>query len=157
MFLLFIAVLLATAIEPIVNRLRRGPFSRGSGVLVVYTAIMLVIGIRPATSLSRTFLGQAGSFAQTLPERLQTVRVQASAIEQPSLRASVVNALDQVAGALQSPGQLPRTRSSRSGLLQPRRSSASSPFRAGLLLVGRARLDQTRAPAKCARPPRAER
>src|SRR5579871_5725084 len=44
-FLLFVAVLLATAIEPIVNRLRRGPFSRGSGVLVVYTAIMLVIGI----------------------------------------------------------------------------------------------------------------
>ena len=38
LFLLLIAVLLATAIEPIVNRLRRGPFTRGSGVLVVYTA-----------------------------------------------------------------------------------------------------------------------
>jgi predicted PurR-regulated permease PerM len=45
LFLLFIAILLATAIEPFVNRLRRGPFTRGSGVLVVYTAIMLVIGV----------------------------------------------------------------------------------------------------------------
>jgi len=32
-----------TAIEPIVDRLRRGPFSRGSGVLAVYTIIMLAI------------------------------------------------------------------------------------------------------------------
>src|SRR5207248_10318294 len=44
LFLLFVAFLFATAIEPIVNRLRRGPFTRGSGVLIVYTAIMLVIG-----------------------------------------------------------------------------------------------------------------
>src|SRR6476661_3140261 len=61
-FLLFIAVLLATAIEPIVNRLRRGPFSRGSGVLVVYTAIMLVIGIAGYLIVPNV-LGQAGTFA----------------------------------------------------------------------------------------------
>ncbi len=106
-FLLFIAVLLATAIEPIVNRLRRGPFSRGSGVLVVYTAIMLVIGIAGYLIVPNV-LGQAGSFAQTLPDRVQAVRAQASVIEQPALRASVINALDQVAGVLQSPGQPPQ-------------------------------------------------
>src|ERR1700730_8866752 len=46
LFLLMLAILLATAIEPLVNRLRRGPFTRGSGVLVVYTLIILVIGVR---------------------------------------------------------------------------------------------------------------
>ena len=44
-FLLFLGILLATAIEPIVNHLRRGPFGRGTGVLAVYTAIVLVLGI----------------------------------------------------------------------------------------------------------------
>src|ERR1043165_7157991 len=49
-FLLFLGILLATAIEPIVNYLRRGPFGRGSGTLAVYTAIVLVLGrITPVT------------------------------------------------------------------------------------------------------------
>lgn len=42
-FLIFISILLATSIEPLVNRLRRGPFSRGTGILVIYTAIMAVL------------------------------------------------------------------------------------------------------------------
>ena len=33
--LLLVAMMLATAIEPLVNRLRRGPFSRTTGILVV--------------------------------------------------------------------------------------------------------------------------
>src|SRR5437879_10431091 len=41
LFLLMLAILLATAIEPLVNRLRRGPFTRGSGVLVVSTLLIL--------------------------------------------------------------------------------------------------------------------
>src|ERR1051326_4225860 len=45
LFLLILAVLLATAIEPLVNRLRRGPFTRGSGVLAVYTLIVVLIGV----------------------------------------------------------------------------------------------------------------
>lgn len=44
LFLIFISILLATSIEPLVNRLRRGPFSRGTGILVIYTAIMAILG-----------------------------------------------------------------------------------------------------------------
>src|SRR5690242_7374823 len=44
-FLLFLSILLASAIEPIVDRLRRGPFSRGTGVLAVYTAIVLALAV----------------------------------------------------------------------------------------------------------------
>src|SRR5215212_6588933 len=43
--LLLVAMMLATAIEPLVNRLRRGPFSRTTGILVVYTGIFLTIVI----------------------------------------------------------------------------------------------------------------
>jgi predicted PurR-regulated permease PerM len=43
LFLIFISILLATSIEPLVNRLRHGPFSRGAGILVIYTVIMAVL------------------------------------------------------------------------------------------------------------------
>jgi predicted PurR-regulated permease PerM len=103
-FLLFIAILLATAIEPIVNRLRRGPFSRGSGILVVYTAIMLVIGTA-AYLVVPNVLGQAGTFVQSLPDRLQALRTQVAGLDQPSLRGALLGLLDQASRAVQSPTQ----------------------------------------------------
>lgn len=102
LFLLFVAILLATAIEPIVNRLRRGPFSRGSGALVVYTAIMLVIGIAGYLVVPNV-LGQAGSFAQSLPEKLQTLRAQVASIGQASVRGPLLGVIDQASAAAQSP------------------------------------------------------
>src|SRR5437762_12854408 len=39
LLLLFIALLIATAIEPLVNVLRRGPFSRSTGILIVYSGL----------------------------------------------------------------------------------------------------------------------
>jgi predicted PurR-regulated permease PerM len=104
LFLLFVAVLLATAIEPIVNRLRRGPFTRGSGVLVVYTAIMLVIGVAGYLVVPNV-LGQAGTFAQSLPERLQALRTQVAGLPQPSVRGVLLGLLDQAGRAVQSPAQ----------------------------------------------------
>ncbi len=43
LLLLLISIMLATAIEPLVNRLRRGVFNRTSGILVVYTTLFLII------------------------------------------------------------------------------------------------------------------
>src|SRR5262249_58591251 len=43
LLLVFIAVMLATAIEPVVNNLRRGPLSRSQGILVVYTGIFAAL------------------------------------------------------------------------------------------------------------------
>jgi predicted PurR-regulated permease PerM len=102
LFLLFVAILLATAIEPIVNRLRRGPFTRGSGVLVVYTAIMLVIGTA-AYFVIPNVLNQAGSFSQTFPERLIAMRVDAAQLTQPALRGALLQILDQLNTAIQVP------------------------------------------------------
>jgi predicted PurR-regulated permease PerM len=102
LFLLFVAILVATAIEPIVNRLRRGPLTRGSGVLVVYTAIMLVIGTA-AYFVIPNVLNQAGSFTQTLPERLIAMRVDAAQLSQPALRGPLLQLLDQLNTAVQVP------------------------------------------------------
>src|SRR5947208_7690119 len=44
MLLIFVSMLFATAIEPLVNWLRRGPFNRSVGILTVYTSLFLVIG-----------------------------------------------------------------------------------------------------------------
>jgi len=101
-FLLFVAILVATAIEPIVNRLRRGPFTRGSGVLVVYTGIMLVIGTA-AYFVIPNVLNQAGSFTQTLPERLIAMRVDVAQLSQPALRGALLQLLDQLNTAVQAP------------------------------------------------------
>jgi len=44
-FLIFLSILLATGIEPVVNWLRRGPFNRGMGILFVYTILFSAIAL----------------------------------------------------------------------------------------------------------------
>jgi predicted PurR-regulated permease PerM len=102
LFLLFVAILLATAIEPVVNRLRRGPFTRGSGVLVVYTCIMLVIGAAGYLIIPNV-VQEAASFMQTLPDRLAAMRSQLEQVGQPSVRRALLDMLDQVSATVQSP------------------------------------------------------
>jgi predicted PurR-regulated permease PerM len=73
LFLFLVAMLLATAIEPLVIRLRRGPFSRGQGILIVYTGIMLVlVGI--GALVFPIILAEAGSFSETYPRLLDNAR-----------------------------------------------------------------------------------
>ncbi|MBN9390113.1 MAG: AI-2E family transporter [Chloroflexi bacterium] len=46
LFLIFVSLLVATGIEPLVNKLRaRGPFNRSTGILFVYTLIFGAIGL----------------------------------------------------------------------------------------------------------------
>ncbi len=42
-FLIFLSILLATGIEPLVRWLRKGPFNKGTGILVVYTLIFGIL------------------------------------------------------------------------------------------------------------------
>lgn len=101
LFLLTLAILLATAIEPLVNRLRRGPFTRGSGVLVVYTVIVVVIGL-PAYVIMPSVASQAASFSETLPDRLQQLRPYAESLPRP-VQGMAVGLLDNAFQAVQSP------------------------------------------------------
>src|SRR5436190_522100 len=73
LLLLLLAILFATAIEPLVDRLRRGPFSRGQGILLVYT---ILFGLVAAIIFFYvpSLVEQIGRFVETLPERLAAVR-----------------------------------------------------------------------------------
>src|SRR5207245_3145095 len=101
-FLLSLAILLATAIEPLVNRLRRGPFTRGSGVLVVYTLIILTIGI-PVYAVAPSLVSEATSFGDTLPERLQSLRPYVANLQPRPLKAFAVGAPDHAIQSVQLP------------------------------------------------------
>ena len=87
LFLVLLAILLATAIEPLVDRLRRGPFSRGMGILVVYTAIVLVFAL-PTYLILPGLVAEGGSFLQDLPARLVTLRSYVAAAPQPIQQAA---------------------------------------------------------------------
>jgi predicted PurR-regulated permease PerM len=73
LFLFLVAVLLATAIEPLVIRVRRGPLSRGQGILIVYTGIMLVLVGIGALAFP-IILSEAGSFSESYPRILENAR-----------------------------------------------------------------------------------
>jgi predicted PurR-regulated permease PerM len=100
-FLMFVAVLIAVAVEPLVLRLRRGPFDRATGVLIVFGGIVLAIGL-PSYFLVPIVLAQTQEFVTGFPERLETLRPYAEGL-QPPLRAAAVNAIEYG-------GQLVRTR-----------------------------------------------
>jgi predicted PurR-regulated permease PerM len=102
LFLLTLAILLATAIEPLVYRLRRGPFTRGSGVLVVYTAIVIVIGV-PTYIVVPTLIGQAAAFSESLPDRLQQLRPVAESLQPRPLAGFAVGVVDNAILAVQAP------------------------------------------------------
>jgi predicted PurR-regulated permease PerM len=102
LFLLMLAILLATAIEPLVNRLRRGPFTRGSGALAVYTLIVLSIGAA-AYAIMPSLLAQGASFTETLPQRLLDLRPYAANLQPRPIANVAVSAVDSAIQAVQSP------------------------------------------------------
>jgi len=104
LFLLVLAVLLATAIEPLVDQLRRGPFTRGSGVLAVYTLIVLCIGL-PAYAFVPSVAGQATAFMTELPDHLQQLQPHAGALRPAALAALATGVLDNAVRAVQAPEQ----------------------------------------------------
>ncbi|MCA1647597.1 MAG: methylglyoxal synthase [Chloroflexi bacterium] len=76
--------------------------TRGSGVLVVYTFIILAIGV-PVYTVAPSLVSQAASFGDTLPERLQNLLPYASGLQPRPLQALAVGALDQAIQAVRSP------------------------------------------------------
>src|SRR5262245_27515889 len=65
LLLLFLALLIATAIDPLVNLLRRGPFSRSAGILLVYTGLFALLAAMGYV-LVTVFVSQLGDFGTAL-------------------------------------------------------------------------------------------
>jgi predicted PurR-regulated permease PerM len=97
--LVFVAILFATAIEPIVTLLRRGPFNRTAGILAVYTLIFLAIGLIAFLTVP-IIISQVGELGTTLPKTLTEMRKGAGGIESPFMRQQVVSWIDAGKGFL---------------------------------------------------------
>lgn len=102
LLLLLLAVLLATAIEPIVNRLRRGPFTRGTGVLIVYTTILIAIAL-PAYLVAPGLVVEGSTFVESIPDRLQALRPHADQIRPRVLQEAATGALDAASNQVANP------------------------------------------------------
>jgi len=102
LFLLFLAILLATAIEPIVNRLRRGPFTRGTGVLVVYSTLIVLLVVA-ALAVVPNLVAEGGAFMEMFPQRLEALHAQAATLQPAPLRDTVTMGLDRLGETLRTP------------------------------------------------------
>ena len=101
-FLLFLGILLATAIEPIVNYLRRGPFGRGTGVLAVYTAIALVLGTVTAVVVP-SLAAQSDAFFASIPAKIGALRPYAADLGPKVVEDAAVRAIDRVGDTVSNP------------------------------------------------------
>jgi predicted PurR-regulated permease PerM len=102
MLLLLLAILLATAIQPLVDRLRMDPIPHGGSVLVAYTLIFLIIAI-PVYAFLPTVTAQATTFTDTFPTRLQALVPYAEGLQPPFLADAAAGALDRATNALRNP------------------------------------------------------
>ena len=107
LLILFLALLIATAIEPVVNFLRRGPFNRSAGILVVYTGIFLVMGAIGWLTLPIVF-EQIGELGTSLSKTVTEMRKGVGDIENAFLRQQATLFVD-VAGNFASQAQAPPT------------------------------------------------
>jgi predicted PurR-regulated permease PerM len=99
LLLLLLAILFATAIEPLVNWLRRGPFSRGQGILLVYSAlfaILLGLGVLVVPSL----VDQVARFVDSVPQQVAALRPRVEQIEIGPLRALLLRGIEEAGPAV---------------------------------------------------------
>jgi predicted PurR-regulated permease PerM len=101
-FLLFLGILLATAIEPVVNYLRRGPFGRETGVLAVYTAIVLVLGTVTAVVVP-SLAAQSDQFFASIPAKIAALRPYASQLRPQPVEDAALRAIDRVDQTVSNP------------------------------------------------------
>jgi predicted PurR-regulated permease PerM len=100
LLLLLLAIIFATAIEPLVNRLRRGPFSRGQGILIVYTT--LFVGVAAIVFFFvPPLVDQATTFVMTMPDRVSALRPQIEQIEFSPVRSALLRAVGEAPIAVQ--------------------------------------------------------
>ena len=85
--LLILGILLAAAIEPLVNRLRRRGFSRGQAILVIYAGIFAVLGL-VGYLVVPTVYQQGRAFYQEIPTYLEQFRQQAATSQNDFIRTA---------------------------------------------------------------------
>lgn len=108
LLLLFIALLVATAIEPLVTKLRRGPFSRSAGILIVYTGMFVVLGLVGYILVS-VFFSQLEDFRSGLSRSIDEMQASMQTMEQGFMRSQVNSILNVAEGFVWKLGAAPTT------------------------------------------------
>ncbi len=105
LILLFVAILLASALEPIVGLIRdRLPLGRGATILVVYVSFFVaVVGL--AVVVVPAAIGQGQKIAASLPTFLDSVRSWSATLRPAILGQSVRELTDSVASLLAQPAK----------------------------------------------------
>jgi predicted PurR-regulated permease PerM len=97
-FLLLISIMLATAIDPLVNYLRRGIFNRAAGILVVYTGLFLIL-IALAWLTIPVIIAQVSEVARQMPQISRDVHTMAQQSDNSFIKSQlnlIGTAIDQV-------------------------------------------------------------
>lgn len=90
--LLVLGIIFGTAIEPIVYRLRRAGLSRGQGILLVYAALFMLVGLAVYLVVP-ILVRQVSAFDAAVPEIFENLRTQALELENDVLRTTGYNTL----------------------------------------------------------------
>ena len=114
--LFFLALLLASALTPLVDRLRSAlPIARGGALLLVYLAFFGVV-IGSALLVVPGAINQVGELVAALPPALQRLRDASQTLEPAVLRSSLASIIDAAQAALKpgpstppAPGQVVAT------------------------------------------------
>jgi predicted PurR-regulated permease PerM len=95
--LLIVAIIVATAIEPLVTRLRRLGLRRGQGVLLIYLGLAAAV-ILFLILIAQTVVEQAGALIAALPELLADLRGLALALPPGPFQDAAFILFDSIAG-----------------------------------------------------------
>jgi predicted PurR-regulated permease PerM len=108
LLLLFIAILLGSALEPMIGLIRsRLPLGRGATILVVYvTFFVTVVGL--ALIVVPAAIGQGQKIAASLPAFFDSARGWADTLRPAALSSSVTALIDSAAGVLTPPAAPPK-------------------------------------------------
>src|SRR6187397_1294691 len=100
LILLFVAILLASALEPMVGLIRaRVPLGRGATILVVYVAFFVTV-VALAFIVVPKAISQGQEILSSMPSFLDQVRAWAATLRPPILGQSVTELADSVQGIL---------------------------------------------------------
>ncbi|MDQ6693938.1 MAG: AI-2E family transporter [Chloroflexota bacterium] len=111
LLLFLMSLLIATAIEPLVNRLRHGPFNRSAGILVVYTALFLILGLILYV-IGTTFVSQLGDLGTSIHTTVGKMQSDVKSIQSPFLQGqinTILKVADNFVTGFQKPPSTPAT------------------------------------------------
>lgn len=90
--LLLIGILFASAIEPLVNRLRRRGFKRGQAIVTVYFGLLLVIALL-IVAVAPSLVSQGNKLIDDIPSILEDLETQFAEANSEFLRTNGVRAI----------------------------------------------------------------